>query len=918
MARIGVFGAGYAGLVTGVGFAELGHTVLVRDVVAEKIAALAAGQAPFHEPGLEELLARNRERLHFTLDAAEVAGETDFFFICVGTPATYAGDADLSAVWTVLDELPRVDRRAILVMKSTVPVGTGEKVVAALGARGLDNVGYVSNPEFLSEGSAVRDFLEPDRIVIGAFDDADAEEVEQLHAGIDAPVVRADVASAEMIKLASNAFLGTRISFVNEIANVCELVGADVEQVARGMGLDRRIGEKYLHPGIGFGGSCLVGRETVLVRADGRTWLTRLDRLFSDLGGNEAGATAVVEPAGLEVLSWREGSETAEFLPVSAVTRREFEGDVVEVRTKMGRRLRCTPDHPFVVRGSKAQEPHIKVAHDLTASDWLPVARHCRSGRAEELPDVLAGLLAADLQAEEVIARPPRGALAAIGAREVAAGIAPLEHPRQRARSHDIVGSGALRLSELRLLGLEQADSSFGTAKNGTYVPAALRADERFWRVVGLYVAEGHCTVDGRRHRLFWSFHPTDESDLVEEVAGFWREHGVKTSVRRTPTTMSVAITSRILAGWWLGILGLGRDCYAQRVPDLLWSQSHRSKRAFLGGLWRGDGSWSLLNGGPSVALEYGTVSLQLADGILRLLGDLGITASWKTGRTTKSTRDTHRLVVSGADQVEALLDLVSESDAKAITRSMAGQKKRIAPTGYRKWSPSASWVRVVGTEWRPHRGSVYSLEVPGAETFVSTGGLVAHNCFPKDISFLKLLAGNSGYHFQLLNSVIEVNELQKRRVVSKLEKHLGSLRGKTVALLGLSFKPNTDDLREAPSIVLASRLLAEGAYVRAWDPVVDPDERLKGVELAGSVLEAVRGAHAAVIVTEWGELRSLASRDVHAAMRNPLIIDGRNLLDPAAVRAAGFAYEGIGRPASPLEGLPEAAEQPDRASSRS
>ncbi len=443
--RIGIFGAGYAGLVTGACFAELGNPVVVRDVVPERIDALAAGRAPFHEPGLDELLERNRERLRFTLDAAEAAGESDYVFICVGTPATYAGDADLSAVWTVLDELPRVDRRAVLVMKSTVPVGTGEKVVAALHARGLDNVGYVSNPEFLSEGSAVRDFLEPDRIVVGAFDDADAAAVEELHTGIAAPVVRTDVASAEMIKLASNAFLGTRISFINEIANVCELVGADVEQVARGMGLDRRIGEKYLHPGIGFGGSC-----------------------------------------------------------------------------------------------------------------------------------------------------------------------------------------------------------------------------------------------------------------------------------------------------------------------------------------------------------------------------------------------------------------------------------------------------------------------------------------FPKDISFLKLLAGNSGYHFQLLNSVIEVNELQKRRVVSKLEKHLGSLRGKTVALLGLSFKPNTDDLREAPSIVLASRLLGEGADVRAWDPVVDPDERLKGVELAGSVLDAVRGADAAVIVTEWGELRSLASSEVRDVMRNPLIIDGRNMIDPATARAAGFAYEGIGRPVSPLEGLPEADERSDRDPSRS
>jgi UDPglucose 6-dehydrogenase len=433
MATIGIFGAGYAGLVTGAGFAQLGHDVVVRDVVHERIAELESGRPPFHEPGLVELIARNRERLRFTLDAGEAARDADVVFVCVGTPATYAGEADLSAVWTVLDELPRDGGRSILVMKSTVPVGTGERVREALDARGLDHVGYVANPEFLAEGSAVRDFLQPDRVVVGAFDADDAAAVEALHEGLDTEVVRTDVASAEMIKLASNAFLGTRISFINEIANVCELVGADVEQVALGMGLDRRIGDQYLRPGIGFGGSC-----------------------------------------------------------------------------------------------------------------------------------------------------------------------------------------------------------------------------------------------------------------------------------------------------------------------------------------------------------------------------------------------------------------------------------------------------------------------------------------FPKDISFLKLLAGNSGYHFQLLNAVIEVNELQKRRVVSKLQKHLGSLRGVTVSLLGLSFKPDTDDLREAPSIVLASRLLAEGADVRAWDPVVDPDERLKGVAVAGTVLDAVAGADAAVIVTEWNELRSLASAEVRAAMRNPLIIDGRNLLDADAARAAGFAYEGIGRPVSPLEGLPE------------
>jgi len=405
--------------------------------VPERIDALETGRMPFHEPGLPELLERNRARIRYTLDARELA-EADALFICVQTPATYSGDADLSYVWTALDDLPRVERRQILVMKSTVPVGTGEKVRAALEGRGLANVGYVSNPEFLSEGRAVQDFLDPDRIVIGAFADEDASAVEALYGGIEAPVVRTDVASAEMIKLASNAFLTTRISFINEIANVCELVGADVMDVARGIGLDHRLGSHFLRAGVGWGGSC-----------------------------------------------------------------------------------------------------------------------------------------------------------------------------------------------------------------------------------------------------------------------------------------------------------------------------------------------------------------------------------------------------------------------------------------------------------------------------------------FGKDVSALKQLAGNSGYHFQLLSAVIEVNELQKRRLVAKLEKHLGKLRDRSIALLGLAFKPGTDDLRDAPSLVLASRLLAEGAEVRAWDPVADAGHLLNGVTFCDSYLEAVQGADAAVIVTEWPELVGLLAPEVRDAMRNPLIVDGRNLPDPAAARAAGFRYEGVGRP-SPSLGAPAAAPDPD------
>jgi UDPglucose 6-dehydrogenase len=217
---------------------------------------LRAGEVPIFEPGLDELLRRNAERLTYTLDVAEAVQDADFLYVAVGTPPTYSGDADLSAVWTVVDELRGLEGRAVMVMKSTVPVGTGARVRHRLDERGLEHIGYASNPEFTAEGTAVRDFQHPDRIVIGSFDDADGDAVEALHQGIEGPVVRCDVASAEMIKLAANAALMTRISFINEIANVCEATGADVVRVAEGVGLDRRIGPSFLRAGIGYGGSC--------------------------------------------------------------------------------------------------------------------------------------------------------------------------------------------------------------------------------------------------------------------------------------------------------------------------------------------------------------------------------------------------------------------------------------------------------------------------------------------------------------------------------------------------------------------------------------------------------------------------------------------------------------------------------------
>jgi hypothetical protein len=298
------------------------------------------------------------------------------------------------------------------------------------------------------------------------------------------------------------------------------------------------------------------------------------------------------------------------------------------------------------------------------------------------------------------------------------------------------------------------------------------------------------------------------------------------------------------------------------------------------------------------VIIEFGTISRELAGGALRLLGDLGIVAAQRIGRTAKSTADTYWLRIAGADQVERAVALVPERDRPGVAASIARQRKRIAPTGYRRFAGSPAWVRVTGVRRAAFDDHVYSLEVPGVHTFVTTGGLTVHNCFPKDVSALKQLAGNSGYHFQLLNAVIEVNELQKRRVIGKLEKHLGTLVGKRVALLGLAFKPNTDDMREATSLVLSARLHAAGAHVSAYDPIAEDEARrlMPGLEFADDAIGCVTGADAVVLVTEWDEFKKLDLSATATAMAGNVLIDGRNALDPEAVRAAGLVYEGIGR----------------------
>jgi UDPglucose 6-dehydrogenase len=695
--------------------------------------------------------------------------------------------------------------------------------------------------------------------------------------------------------------LATKISFINEIANVSEETGADVLEVARGMGLDHRIGQHFLNPGIGFGGSCFAPDESVLVRHRGRTTRLTFEALWDRFAAEQEVEDGLIEPHNLEILSWTPGSGAPAFLPVMCLTRREYDGDLVDVRTKTGRRVTCTPDHGWIAGDGAGGEPVFKLAGDLTTNDWLPVAL----GRAEQwdgtrVASLMAAAEAAELSPDQLIVRPRREVIDELVSR-------PIDERRRifrrsasaAARTGDVRRTGTLRLDELALADIPLRTATISTTKSGNQPQSELTLDARFWRVVGLYLAEGNTSVErSGRHRIQWSFHPTREQHLVDEVVAYWLSQNVTARTYQTATASKVDVASRLLGVWWTMVLGLGTTSYAQRIPDLLWDQPDSAKWAVLSALFEGDGSWSLVNGGPSVIIEFGTVSDELADGVQRLLAELGIVTSVRTAMTSKSTKETHWIRVSQADQVERAIVLVPERDRAGVLASIGRQQKRIAPTGSRRFDDGPAWVRVVSTHREPFKGQVYSLEVPYSHTIVASGSLVASNCFPKDVSALKQLAGNSGYHFQLLTAVIEVNELQKRRVVSKLQKHLGSLVGKRITLLGLAFKANTDDMREASSLVLAARLQAAGSHVRAYDPIAEREARklMTGVEFSPSALEALDDADACILVTEWPEFEQLDWQDVRRRMAGQLVIDGRNYLDADAVRAAGFIYEGIGR----------------------
>ncbi|PIP66898.1 MAG: UDP-glucose 6-dehydrogenase [Parcubacteria group bacterium CG_4_9_14_0_2_um_filter_41_8] len=259
--KLSIIGAGYVGLVTGACLADIGHDVIILDIDRAKIDKLQKGIVPIFEPSLDRLINKNMDKLSFTTHLDEVVREADIHFICVWTPTMEDGSADISAVRSVARELGKNFNKfkvkaPIIVTKSTVPVGTGKAIRQIVRKEYKNDFAVCSNPEFLREGQAIADMMHPDRIVIGSSDEESAKKVASLYKDLRAPIIITDIPTAEMIKYAANAFLATKISFINEVANVCDVVGADVEAVADAIGMDNRIGKSFLKPGMGYGGSC--------------------------------------------------------------------------------------------------------------------------------------------------------------------------------------------------------------------------------------------------------------------------------------------------------------------------------------------------------------------------------------------------------------------------------------------------------------------------------------------------------------------------------------------------------------------------------------------------------------------------------------------------------------------------------------
>jgi UDPglucose 6-dehydrogenase len=918
MKKICVVGTGYVGLVTGTCLAELGNTVVCLDVVEAKIARLRAGEMPIYEPGLEPLVRRNvaKERLSFTTDYAAAVRDADFCFIAVNTPSvTGSAAADMTYVKQAAASIAsHLTRSTVIVNKSTMPVGSGDVVYGVAIEHLCDpslSVAVVSNPEFLREGSAVQDFLQPDRVVLGSYDQAAARKVGELYMPLRAPIIITDLYTAEMIKYASNAFLATKISFINEIARICDELGADVKEVAAGMGYDKRIGRAFLDAGLGYGGSCFEADETVFALNSLNVAAERIETLFEKSVGTDTpfrgDVIEVTQPERQRVLAFDLETGQPTLAEVHAITRRPYKGQMVTIATSMGRTLRVTADHPVVLHKDGAFEvvpaAETRPGDELMALTELPAVEQASRLNLIEL------LRGTELERDVYISPTDDSFSAQYDSFARAIPRETLAWPDEIKRHNRMSLALFRQLTAAGVLDVAPEKLQLYTAKGAaTKINAIIPVDADFLRLCGYYLAEGYIARDsGRadavRERVGFTFHE-DETEYIADVQRILTYWGMKFLTRHATSALTTIVSSRVFAWLLRDILRCGVRSEDKALPRLAFNVAPESRLEVIRGAFSGDGSVTALQDGKNVVLEYATVSKRLADGMTLLLQSVGVIPSIHARMMNKSTQPAYILRVSGYEQVAALRDAFGGKRRERIVTLLAGYQRYIQPHGYRRSGTYATLtVRSVISE--SVEITVYSMETTTG-TLITSSGLIAHNCFPKDVKALAYMAGEAGLHPQMLDAVMKINDDQRRVVIQKLEAALGgpdSLEGRTVAVLGLAFKDNTDDMREAPSIDIIAWLLECGATVRSYDPEAIQTARAvlpeTGITYCADEYDAATGADAIAIVTEWKRFRELDMERLRAVMRDPAnapLVDGKNLYDPEEMARLGFRYQGIGR----------------------
>ncbi len=906
--KIAVIGTGYVGLVTATCFAESGNDVVGIDKDAGKIETLEAGRLPIYEPGLLELVQRNRRegRLTFTTDLARGIDPARLVFLAVGTPQGADGAADLSSIWAVGEAVAKhLKEPKIVVIKSTVPVGTNRALAERMAVKTSVAFDVASNPEFLKEGAALDDFMKPDRVVVGVRRPEVAEVLRELYAPFlrtENPFLVMSPESAEMTKYAANAMLATKISFINEMANLSERLGADINDVRRGMGHDARIGFQFLFPGAGYGGSCFEAGETVFALNSPNVAAESLENLFrkapEPIQGEEV---EVIEPQNSRVLAFDLDRGQPAMAKVKALTRRRYQGLMVRLRTSMGRTLRVTADHPVILRAGEGFKVVPAVA--VAPGDELPAL--CQLPALETTAELdLIGLLRDTPLADDVHVAPVDDAFSAQYERyKHAIPAEVLRHPLEIKWNNRMPLRLFYRLREQGLLDVADGSLQLYTAKGaGTRLNAVIPVDADLMRLCGYYAAEGYLSRDaGRagavRERIGFSFHER-ETEYISDVERILRRWGLKFSERPGPGALSVVVSSRVF-GWLLrDVLRCGTDSATKALPRLAFNVAPQLRHELLRGAFSGDGAVTLLQNGRNLMLEYATVSKRLADGLALLLQSLGIIASLRPRWMNKSKQPAHLLRVSGYAQLDALRQVFGAKHQARIEAVLAGYERQIRQHGFTRRGPVAA-LTVRHVEYEDVDTHVYSLETTTG-TVIAASGLVCHNCFPKDVRALISLSKQVGTPVRLMEAVDAVNEAQKSVLVHKIRRYYGpALKDKTLAVWGLAFKPRTDDVREAPALTLIDAMLREGVALRVHDP-----EALANVKAVyGDQLTycdrpygALEDADGLVIVTEWQQFRHPDFEVMRRLLREPAIFDGRNLYDPSTLAGHGFVYEPIGR----------------------